>query len=141
MTTESTTEEAQWQSYGTHRARFEAPDLVLFHAVGDVSIEEVRQFIGDLTKWPKPERGFFYIPNVSQMGHQTTQVAGEMKKLPPNLFRATAVVGAKFHHRVAADLLRRVMMRLNLPGYTADTQFFATEAEARVWVDSLRARG
>lgn len=134
-------EEPAWQSYGAHRARFEPPDVLVMQTMGDVGIEEIRQFLGDLVKWPRPERGFFYISDVSQMGHQTGQVAGEMRKLPPNIFRATAVVGAKFHQRVAADLLRRVMVRLNLPGYAADAQFFATEAEARVWIDSLRAQG
>lgn len=140
MTTESTTDEAEWQRYGTHVARFEPPDIVLFRANGDIKIDDVRCFLSDLLKWPRPERGFFYISDVSRMGHQSGQVVREMQTLPPDIFRAVSVVGAKFHQRVAADLLRRVTIRLNLLDQKADMQYFATEADARAAIDSIRAR-
>jgi hypothetical protein len=141
MNKHSIADKVEWQSYGTHFGRFEPPDVLIFRAVGSIGVEDTRRFLDDVLKWPRPERGFFYLSDMTQMTSQSSQVVGELRKLPTGLFRATAGVGAKFHQRVAADILLRVIRRLRMPGHEVDVQFFATEAEARVWFDSLRASG
>ena len=141
MTIDSPNDELAWQSIGPHLARLESPDVVIFRPIGDVSADEIRQFLAELLKWPRPVRGFFYLADASRLGHQSVQIATEMRNLPPDVFRARAIVGATFQHRVADDLMRRAMFRLYHARPHSEARHFGSEAEARAWFDSLRTQG
>lgn len=141
MATDSQNDEGAWQHVGPHSACFEAPDLVIFRPIGDVSADEMRQFLAELVKLPRPERGFFYLADATRLGHQSVQIATEMRNLPADVFRARAVVGAKFQHRIADDLMRRAMFRLYHARPQSEAKHFGTEIEARAWFDSLRTQG
>jgi len=134
-------DERAWQSFGPHLARLESPDVIIFRPIGDVNADEMRQFLAELLTWPRPERGFFYLADASRLGHQSVQIATEMRNLPPNVFRARAIVGATFQHRVADDLMRRAMFRLYHARHQSEAKHFGSEVEARAWFDSLRAQG
>lgn len=141
MASDPQTDETAWQSFGPHTARFEVPDVIVFRPIGDVSIDEMRQFLTELLKWPCPERGFFYLTDASRMGHQSVQIATQLSSLTKDVIRAKAIVGATFNHRVADDLMRRAMFRLYHSRPQSEAKHFGTEREARAWFDSLRAQG
>jgi hypothetical protein len=141
MAIDSQNNEGARISIGPHSACFESPDVLIFRPIGDVSADEMRQLLAELLKLPRPERGFFYLADASRLGHQSVQIATDLHNLPPNVFRARAVVGAKFQHRVADDLMRRAMFRLYHARPQSEAKHFATEIEARTWFDSLRAQG
>lgn len=140
MAIDSQNDEVAWISFGPHLARFESPDVIIFRPIGDVSADEIRQFLAELLTWPRPARGFFYLIDATRLRHQSVQIATEMRNLPLNVFRARAMIGATFQHRVTDDLMRRAMFRLYHARPESEAKHFATEIEARAWFDSLRTQ-
>lgn len=126
-----------WEPLGTHMVRRHA-DVITFRARGDVKVQDIRLFAKLMDSWPRPSDGFFYISNISQLRHQTQQAINEMKAIPPDFFRAIAIVGATFAHRVLLDGMTRVARFLKVQVSNYPLQHFATEEEALAWFDRIR---
>lgn len=109
-----TAAEPEWVSIRDHRVRLERPDVIFFRANGDVTGEDVDQFIPLILSWPRPERGFFYLSDISHLGYQSQQLMARFRSLPPNFIRASAVFGASFRHRVLLEIMLRTGRVLGL---------------------------
>ena len=127
-----------WQRLGTHAAHFEPPDVIAFRANGDITLDDVRIFVRMLSERPKPDRGFFYLSNLTKFGRQSAKAFAEMKTLPPDTIRATAVVGAAFRQKVFVELLTRVGKVLGLRMTESLPVFLDSEEQAYAWFDKLR---
>lgn len=103
-----------WTAIREHKVRLEKPDVIVFKAQGDITVADVDQFIEIIRPWSIPEGGFFYLSDLTHLGHQSQQAVMRIRALPPNFIRATVVVGASFRHRVLLDVMVRTSRVLRL---------------------------
>lgn len=126
-----------WESLGTHTFR-RCDDVITFRAQGDFTVQDMRSLVQVLLPMPRPSHGFFYVSNISQLRHQTQQAANEMRAIPLGFFRAIAIVGATFAHRVLLDTMSRIARFLRVGVADFPIRYFATEEEALAWFDRIR---
>lgn len=135
---ENLVENGNVHQVGPHTMGFDPPDILVFRAVGDVTVNHAREFIAFTSALSKPEKGFFYLSDLRKFGNQSMQVTLELRKVPPKLIRATGVVGRGFRLKVIVDVIVRAAKFLKLEHTDVIPAFFETEDEARAWFDELR---
>jgi hypothetical protein len=106
--------EINWIPMREHSVALEGTDVIVFRANGDVSVEDVEEFIRIASAWPIPEGGFFYLSDITKLGHQSQQSMHRLRTLPPNFIRASAVVGASFRNRVVLEIMLRAGRAIGL---------------------------
>lgn len=121
---------------GRHIIRGEPPDTIFLAIVGDLALEEVHKIHAELEELLRTGTMFF-LADISRLGRMspTARAAGSRWNHLKQA-RAIGVFGAGFEQRVLATLLLKAL-RLLTKDFTAPAAFFATEAEARVWVEGL----
>lgn len=134
----SAREEDAWNHVGESQFRLLAPDMITARARGTFTVEEARIVFKTILSWPRPEKGFFYLSNVTQLVHQSQHVASEAKKLPPGFFRAVAIVGASFRHRVLIEAMVRASRYFKVEMIASPTRYFETEEQAFEWFERIR---
>lgn len=130
--------ESPWISIRDHKVRLERPDVIVFKAQGDITVDDVDEFIRIVTRWPTPENGFFYISDLTHLGHQTQQAAARIRALPKNFIQATAVLGASFRTRVLVDIMVRSARFLGLGVVQTLPQTMESYEEAHALFDKYR---
>lgn len=126
------------KTIGAHSILVHSADTIICRAQGDVSLAEIREVFAFIQAQEAPEKGFFYLSNISHMRHQSQQVADEMRKVPEGLIRAVGIVGATFAHRVLLDTMTRIAKFLKVSAFSGYFRFLATEEEAHAWFDRIR---
>lgn len=106
--------EVPWIPIREHGVRLVPPDVICFRAQGDVTAEDVDQFIKLILSWPMPEHGFFYLSDITHLGFQSQQLMARFRSLPPQFIRASAVLGASFRNRVLLEIMLRTGRVLGL---------------------------
>ncbi len=134
----SMNDENGWIHVGESQFRFLAPDTIMARARGTFTHDEARTVFKTMLSWPRPENGFFYLSNVTHLVHQSQQVTNEAKKMPPRFFRAIAIVGASFRHRVLIETMVRTSRYFKLEILAAPTRYLETEEQAFEWFERIR---
>lgn len=106
--------EVPWIPIREHTVRLLPPDVICFRAQGDVTADDVDHFIKLIQSWPMPERGFFYLSDITHLGFQSQQLMARFRALPPNFIRASTVLGASFRNRVLLEIMLRTGRVLGL---------------------------
>jgi len=123
---------------GAHSLRKVGDDVILSRAVGDVVLAEALVIMEIIRSFPAPEKGFFYISNVSQLGRQMRDATEATESFPREKFRMLLVVGAAFRHRVALDVMMRVSRFFGRSFLETPIEHFTTEEEALAYCDKAR---
>jgi hypothetical protein len=134
----SGTVETDWIQIDEHVFRLVPPDIIIARSRGDFTLEQARFVFKTILSWPRPEKGFFYLSNITHLRHQSQQVVSEAKTLPPGFFRAVAVIGASFRHRVLVDAILRAARYFQINLMAHSTRYLDTEDEAYAWFERLR---
>jgi hypothetical protein len=128
--TEATVHE---KKLGAHSLQFVEPDLFILRFVGDLTAAEVLE----LGEFYRLSKGKLYVfVDARQLGAVSADTKS-MKKMPTPA--AAAVCGAGMQARLALSILAKVQMVLSLGTKTVDYAFFESEAEARAWLEKIRA--
>ncbi|HRI64897.1 MAG TPA: hypothetical protein PK156_11675 [Polyangium sp.] len=130
--------EDDWIHIGEHAFRLRASDTILLRARGDITLDNARFIFKTLISWPRPDQGFCVILNVTDLRHYSQQALRELNEVPTAYFRAVAVVGASFRHRVLIDTTMRAARFFNLNFPPGHARYLATEDLAFDWVERLR---
>jgi len=122
-----------------HTVFFEPPDVTVWKLVGDVSEGEMRELTSMEKSFVDGRPHLLKLVDLSRIGSVS---AGARKagaeKVHDVPVLAVAIFGAHFAIRVLADLVVRAgsfIRRID----TVPTRYFATEAEARAWLEERRA--
>lgn len=121
------------------RCRFEPPDLVVIYARGDVSAEDVSQVYQFMRECGET---LYIVADVGGLhGISPTARKALIDEGSPARQRlhmaAMAMVNASWTTRTVITLVNKAYMYFYPEQYTAFA-FFATEAEARAWIDIQR---
>ncbi len=133
--------EAKWHEIGKHSLRFESPDIVHMRIVGDLSLAQVQQLLEWVDAFPKPEKGYFSLIDIAEAGRPNLEILKSnalLKKM--QIYGAFVYYRAQFQHRTVIEIVQKISRALNLSLKTIPLVAFATEAEARVWIDEYRER-
>ena len=128
-----------WHEIGTHVLRFEAPDIVHMRFIGDLTLADVGQLLKTDDAFPKLEKGYFALGDVSAVGRPNLEMlkSNEILKQMQN-YRAFVYYRAQFQHRTVIEIVQKVSRALNLSISSKPLVAFATEVEARAWIDEYR---
>lgn len=122
---------------GRHTLRAEPPDTVLAEIVGDVAPDEIHEIHAELTELSQAGSILFII-NIARLGRMPAASRAASARWPHlKRLRAIAIFGAGFEQRVVATLVLKAVGLLS-KDFNAAAAFFATEAEARVWLEAPR---
>jgi hypothetical protein len=131
-------ESGGWRSIGTHRLRFEPPDLIVLEDRGDFSPADVAALVEEANRLAAARGPLLWLNDIRQLGDVP---AATRKRLVQrdliSLVRAAAIFGASFPKRM---LFRMVVnaLRLTYDAPIPEIQLFASEEEARAWLDEVR---
>lgn len=127
-----------WHRTGDHKVRFEAPDIIHSCPCGDISLSDSLALVEFAKNQPRPPKGFFSLVDMSRVGRQDPAVAKrpEAQELL-KMQRAQVFYNASFHQRALIGIFVR-LSRLLKHSAPANAMIFATEAEARAWIEETR---
>lgn len=134
----ATTSPGDWHGVGTHKVRFEAPDIIHTRPHGNISLSDSLALAAFAKGLTKPEKGFFSLIDMAHVGRQDPNTAKQPEAheyLASQ--RAQAFYNASFHQRALIGIFVR-LSRLLKSSTPANAKIFATEAEARAWIDETR---
>lgn len=124
---------------GRHLLRQEG-DIVFVVWNGDVGLEDVRELVEVVGRIHAAQPILFMLSDSRNTGSFDPEarrwVAQQTKER--SLIALSVIFGASFPVRIVASMIHRAM-RLLAPG-SPETVFFATEAEARAFIDEERRR-
>jgi hypothetical protein len=128
-----------WRSIGAHQVRLEAPNLFFLRDQGDMSTADVAQIMDEMRRCASVSGPLLVLNDISAL----RDVSLEARKVVAQndvlkVVRAMAVFGGSFAQRIVATLaLMAARLRLRRKGIPP-IRFFATEAEARAWLEENR---
>ena len=129
----------EWHAIGNHSVRFEMPDIMHMRIKGDLTSDEVAYLLTIDAAFPKAEKGTFALIDIAESGRPNLEVLRSttiMERLKG--YRAFIYYRAQFQHRTVVDIVRKISRALNLSIRSTPLMAFATEAEARAWIDEHR---
>jgi hypothetical protein len=132
-------DDRRWSNAGSHQMRAEEPDLFFIRFRGDLAAAEVAQII-DAIQRRAAERGpLLVLHDISALGDmpvETRKVVAQSDVL--DSVAEVVYIGGSFVQRIAVMLgvsaARLGMRKKRFPS----VHFFATDAEARVWLEERR---
>jgi hypothetical protein len=112
---------------------------MFFRPVGDISYEQGKQLFEELEKYPRPEKGFYMLSDVAEAGRQSNEIIKDSQLMGKvRLYRALAYFNVSFHGRTLINIYLKVARTFKYPLADLPLQIFATEAEARAWIEQHR---
>lgn len=130
-----------WHFIGKHSVRFDPPDMFITRLVGDVSLEQNIEAQEWLEKFDVPATGFYSLVDVAHLGRQDPKLMKAAYRVQPkHLCRAMVYYNARFHHRTIVNIFVRAAKVFNHPLAKTQMEIFATELEARAWIDEDRKK-
>lgn len=131
----------EWVHVGKHALCFEPPDIVHLRPTGDVSVSDSLALMKFVNELPFGENSIFSLVDMSKSGRQDPAVA----KLPESTdymkkYRAQVFYNATFTHRTLIGIFVRVGKVLKPGALQGPVEIFATEAEARAWINQHREK-
>jgi hypothetical protein len=129
------TESREW-TFGDHRARFEAPDVVVMLLSGPTRLEDAQRIV-DIYREVGSRQPLFGISHVANTSFDKDVRAYFAQHARAEWFRGIVVIGAGFVQRAA---VKAVTMALYFTGkWKADIEFADSEEAARALIERKRA--
>lgn len=120
---------------GPHRVVIEPPDLLYLKLDGDVELEHIKAFLEAVAEFPAE----VHILRDARKSRIVTAAAREymLKTMPKGKVVSFISFGAPFHARTVISMLAKAIRLLRHDSPVVG--FTSTEAEARAWIDKVRA--
>lgn len=123
----------------TSYVTFEPPYLVYWHLIGRVEEKHVIDIYEKQLEFARRYPQFFVFTDVTRLDTVTTPARramanGSYAEIFVPAIRGSAIIGASFHFQVLGSLVYRASKMLHKQ-LNVDMQFFATEAQARAWME------
>ncbi len=129
----------EWHQIGQHSLRFEEPDVVHMRIIGDLTITEVQQLLHTDDSFPKTDKGYFALIDIPDAGRPNLEILKSEEILEKfKIYRAVVYYRAEFKHRTVIEIVQKVSRTFKLSLSAIPLVAFATEAEARSWIDDHR---
>ncbi len=122
---------------GLHEFSFEPPDLARGVFRGDISADEMRRMVAYMRACTAEHAPVMFMADVTALGAIPPETRKEVRGTVGIPYGALAVHGATFRTKILCTLVLGAMKLLS--GVQTPIGFFATEAEARRWLDEQRA--
>jgi hypothetical protein len=109
--------------------------------VGDLTLLEISQLFEMADSFPKPKNGFLNFVDLSGAGRPNLEILKSnevLKQMEP--YRAFIYYRAQFQQRTVIEIVQKVSRALKLSLSKVPLVAFATEAEAREWMDDYRRK-
>ncbi|MBK9266446.1 MAG: hypothetical protein IPM54_42495 [Polyangiaceae bacterium] len=122
---------------GRHRLTIEPPDLIYLHIDGDVDLEHIKAFVAAIRELPSSTK--VYVLRDARKSGLITLRAREyvLKHVESGRVGAFISFGAPFHVRTMITMIAKAVRLLRDGSLVVG--FTDTEAEARAWIDRVRA--
>lgn len=131
--------EPQIETYGRHLLWIEEPDTVFMDLDGDITSENILDFLAPVARLGEAGRPVILVQDLSKVGSFT---AGARKAITDDLrsshIKLVISVGASFQLRVVLSMINKTARMLNRE--LAETVFAKDLAEARAMLPAERAR-
>jgi len=129
-----------WHTIGQHSLRFDAPDIVHMIIVGDLTVSEVERLLKIDDEFPRPEKGFVALVDISKAGKPNLEILKSQDILNQlSEYRAFVYYRAQFQHRTVVEIVQKVAKALKLALSRVPLVAFATENEAHEWIKKFRS--
>ncbi|HMY21800.1 MAG TPA: hypothetical protein PKA58_36000 [Polyangium sp.] len=132
-------EKMQWGYVGKHRVGIDDDVFVCIND-GSVSLPEMMAINDQIRDAAKTLRVRFVLLDLSHSEAPSPEARKYMSKNPYVGIEAVAGYGASRTLRVLSDLMRKAMALLGSAQGRAEFRLFTTEAEARLFLQSLRTK-
>jgi hypothetical protein len=123
---------------GAHSLRCEFPDVCFVRYVDDLSVAEVKSIFEHFAAFAKDKPRIFALVDISRIGRipaAARKTSVEATEALPS--RGVAIFGGSFPQRAIVNLISKAATLLQ--AHTDNpTRFFATENDARQWIDARR---
>lgn len=127
-----------WLHNGAHLYLFEPPDLLRSRPIGLISREELSTSL-DIIEMHGRNAPLFWIVDLSRLAGIASNARRLLSERDARSYlRAIILVGGSFQQRVLATLAIRAVRLFWRHKTHVPFAFFATETEARAWVESER---
>jgi hypothetical protein len=120
---------------GPHRVTIELPDVLCLRLNGDVELDHVKDFYALINELPAD----VYVLRDDRKSRMSSPQAREfmVKNIPAGKMVALISFGASFQRRTMIRMIAKAVRLLRHA--TPILEFTSTEAEARAWIDKIRA--
>lgn len=116
---------------GTHKTRFEPPDLFVTKYIGDYALDDIR---GHVELYQRATGKFYLLLDVSELGSFTSEARKAIKEAP--MASGVAIFGGSGKMQLIVSILGKVYSMVNMG--KVEIKFFPSEADGRKWIDQLR---
>jgi hypothetical protein len=126
----------EW-SFGTNRAAFEPPDLLIAQFRGVADVESARWSVG-LYRELAARQPFYLLADITDSRHTSASRKYLVEHTRPEWFRGIVYIGAGYEQRAATKgFMVSFLMNGSAP---YETQYLDTVEQARTWVAQHRAK-
>ncbi|AKT37957.1 STAS/SEC14 domain-containing protein [Chondromyces crocatus] len=126
-------------SYGRHTLTFHEPGVVDMVVRGDLSGDEMRQFLETVARFSRGRPHLLGIADLGEGGSVSIEARKIAADFTPRIpFRVLAYYRASFQMRLTTKLTLVASQLMSLGGGAptgCEIRFFTTESEARAWID------
>ncbi len=123
--------------FGRHAYWFEPPDLVCCVIEGDIHVDEMRRMVGYIRARAEGCEHVLLLGDAARLGTIPADARKEFRGAMGIPYGGVAIYHASFHTRMLAIMILGALRLLNRTRFPFE--FFATEAEARRWIEEQRA--
>lgn len=135
----SDTSEDNWRPFGNCSIRFEPPDLIATRLSGQISATDVSLAMAEVDRVAGERGRLFSVCDASRGSGITAEARRVFADYSPNSpLEAVGIYGASFQMRIFLKLLVAANELLHSSRRTTRLKIFATEAEARAWIEERR---
>jgi len=136
MPTERTT---NIRHFGKHAVWAEGSETLVLRFGGEIEPHSYQALLDFQHEWIKGKTSYFLLCDLTKIRNvqaNSMRQFHNFRKDGPSV--TVACFGASFAVRVAAEMSSRAIKALGHPASSTVTRFFATEAEARAFLDDAR---
>jgi hypothetical protein len=129
-------EQREW-SFGSNRAVFEPPDLLLAQFRGVADVESARWSVG-VYRELAARQPFYLLADIADSRHTTEARKYVVENIRPEWFRGIVYIGAGYEQRAATKgFIMTFLMKGSVP---YEVQYLDTAEQARAWVAQHRTK-
>jgi hypothetical protein len=126
------------QYFGEQMIWIEEPDLFCMRFRGTVDPASFRAMLAFQHTWCKDKKHYFVLCDLSGIDAVPLETRRALHDFRKRGSATAACFGASFPVRIMADMVGRARRALGLAPASSLTRFFATEAEARAFIQKER---
>jgi hypothetical protein len=130
--------EMQQFSIGPHACLYEPPDMMVIELRGPLIVDHLTHYLQLRNDLLEGQSHLLTMLLLREMQEVSPEVRSAMSRTRDPRPQATAVIGARYHTRVVAELITRAMRFFT--GKIVLLSFFDDPTQGRAWLGQMRER-